>query len=91
VTVEAVSLPDIFAGHQFQQIDLLKLDCEGVEYEILFRCPDYVLQRVKLIAMETHNGVGTNENTEALCAFLKKKGFTIRTGDKHFVWAWRQA
>jgi FkbM family methyltransferase len=89
VTVEAVSLPDIFASNRLDHIDLLKLDCEGAEYDILYRCPDSLLQRVKLMAMETHNGVGTNENTEALCAFLKEKGFTIRMGDKHFVWAWR--
>lgn len=89
VTVEAVSLPDIFAGHQLQQIDLLKLDCEGAEYDILYPCPDSLLQRVKLMAMETHQGTKANENTEALCAFLREKGFTVRTGDKHFVWAWR--
>jgi hypothetical protein len=89
VTVEAVSLPDIFASNRLDHIDLLKLDCEGAEYDILYRCPDSLLQRVNLIAMETHNGVRTNENTEALCAFLKEKGFTIRMGDKHFVWAWR--
>jgi FkbM family methyltransferase len=89
VTVEAVSLPDIFAGHQLGQIDLLKLDCEGAEYDILYRCPDALLQRVKLMAMETHKGTKANENTEALCAFLTEKGFTVKRGDKEFVWAWR--
>jgi len=89
VTVEAVSLADIFARYQLDQVDLLKLDCEGAEYEILYQCPDPVLQRVKLIAMETHNGAKADENTQALCAFLEEKGFTVRTGDKHFVWAWR--
>jgi len=89
VAVEAVSLPDIIASHQLEQVDLLKLDCEGAEYEVLYQCPEHALQRVKLIAMETHNGAKLNENTKALCAFLEEKGFMVRTGDKHFVWAWR--
>jgi FkbM family methyltransferase len=90
VTVEAVSLPDIFASNRLDRIDLLKLDCEGAEYDILYRCPDSLLQKVRLMAMETHPGTKANENKEALCAFLTAKGFTVKIGDKDFVWAWRE-
>ncbi len=89
VEVEAVSLPDIFSGFRLEQVDLLKLDCEGAEYQILYQCPDHLLSRVKLIAMETHNGAKVNENTAALCAYLKEKGFELKTDGNHFVWAWR--
>ncbi len=89
VEVEAVTLPDIFSQFGIGTLDLLKLDCEGAEYDILYRCPDPLLSRVKLIAMETHSGTGANENTRAMCRFLEQKGFMFKTGSNGFVWAWR--
>ena len=32
-------LEDVFVAHGLTKCDLLKLDCEGAEYEILERCP----------------------------------------------------
>ncbi len=46
-TVPAVSLADVFARCQIERCDLLKLDCEGAEYDILFNAPDGILQRIK--------------------------------------------
>jgi FkbM family methyltransferase len=89
VEVEAVPLPDIFSQFRIESVDLLKLDCEGAEYDILYHCPDQQLSRVRMIAMETHPGTGINETTEAICQFLAGKGVKFKTGSNNFVWAWR--
>jgi FkbM family methyltransferase len=89
VEVEAVSLPDIFSQYNLDQIDLLKLDCEGAEYDILYQCPTQYFGRIKQIAMETHAGKQPNENTQALGEYLKKNGYQLKTNSNHFIWAWR--
>jgi hypothetical protein len=56
-------------------IDVLKLDCEGAEYDILL-APDAPLERVREIRMEYHGGRGAE-----LAQSLARRGFSIT----HFV------
>jgi FkbM family methyltransferase len=51
--VESVTLADIFDHHQIERCKLLKLDCEGAEYEILMNAGG-VLSRVEHIRGEVH-------------------------------------
>jgi len=70
-TVETTSLAEIVAKEAPNGIDLLKLDCEGAEYDILF-APDAPLDRVREIRMEYHDGRG-----DELAEFLTGRGFRI--------------
>lgn len=57
--------------------DLLKLDCEGSEYEILYAASDKTLAKIDKIVCE-FNTVDENErNGPILKAFLTKKGFFV--------------
>jgi FkbM family methyltransferase len=88
--VEARTLPDILADHGLSHVSLLKLDCEGAEFEILYRAGREALERVAAIALEVHEGRGPDENIRALGPFLCRQGFTCslsRRGD--FIWAAR--
>ncbi len=76
--VLAVSLEDIVKKNNLNQIDFLKIDCEGAEYDILFNCPKEVLAKVKKISMECHY-LGEGKNTEAVQQFLEGRGFIIST------------
>ena len=76
-TVPAISLEDLFARHSIETCDLLKLDCEGAEYDILFNAPDTILQRIYRMVMEYHDGVTAHTHDE-LRAFLNDKGFQTR-------------
>ena len=69
-TVETTSLPRILdeAGGS---IDLLKLDCEGAEYEILLHA-NSCLERVREIRMEYHLG-----RARELVEHLRRSGFEI--------------
>ena len=89
LTVGCVTLQKIFDDHRVARCDLLKMDCEGAEYSILYSCTPDVLARVDQIAMEVHQGSGENENIEALDAFLKRQGFQTARRPVGMFWAWR--
>jgi FkbM family methyltransferase len=78
ICVPAVTLAEIMSDHDLQRIDLLKMDCEGAEYEILYRCPPEILARIGRIVMEVHTGPQKDQNIGALEDFLKQHGFATQ-------------
>jgi FkbM family methyltransferase len=54
-------------------IDLVKMDCEGDEYDIIETMPDAMLRNIRMILMEVH--VVSGKDPEELKARLKKIGF----------------
>jgi FkbM family methyltransferase len=78
IAVECVSLQQVFEANQIQICDLLKIDCEGAEYDILYNLPEVFFSRIKEIRLEYHNHLHNTLNTgDALAEFLKAKGFQI--------------
>lgn len=81
IEIDCLSLADVFTEHGLTHCDLLKMDCEGAEYEALYNTPADYLQRIKAIRMEYHRGVGDNarerSTPEALADFLRQHGFRI--------------
>jgi FkbM family methyltransferase len=93
LAVPARTLADVFADHGIATVDLLKMDCEGAEYEILEGAAAAgVLSRVRRIAMEAHalDGVRTPAR---LAALLEAQGFAVRRATKGdatgMIWARR--
>jgi FkbM family methyltransferase len=89
IRVAAVTLHDVFAEYHIEQCDLLKMDCEGAEYGVLYGCPSEDLRRIRRIAMEVHQGPGPQENIDALETFLRTNGFKTRKRPVGMLWAWR--
>lgn len=71
-TVGTTSLAEILARDATQGIDLLKVDCEGAEYDILFGAAPSDLRRVREIRMEYHKG-----RESELMDYLRNAGFAI--------------
>ncbi|HYG17180.1 MAG TPA: FkbM family methyltransferase [Bacteroidia bacterium] len=87
--VETTTLANIIATYNLDRINLLKLDCEGSEYSILYGADDDVWAKIKALSIETHKGSGEKQNTEDLVVYLRQKGYTTKSeGD--IVWAFRQ-
>jgi len=78
LSVNALSLADAFAMLEMDSCDLLKLDCEGAEYAILFNAPRSVLELVKRIVMEYHDNVVEYTHRD-LTRFLSEQGFEVET------------
>lgn len=93
IAVETLTLSDVLENYQLDLVNLIKLDCEGSEYAILYNCPKETLAKLQLISIETHPGDSENKNHSGMIAFLKKHGFTLKeqrnSDGTGYIWAWR--
>lgn len=60
--------------------DLLKLDCEGAEFELIGATPGAILRRARRIACEVHGWAGDPALLEER---LRAAGFAVARVDKH--------
>jgi len=74
--VDCTTLKNVFDENRIETIDLIKIDCEGMEYEILYNTPADYLKRIRALSIEHHWVPG--RNYEDLAGYLKKHGFAIR-------------
>lgn len=77
--VPAVTLDQLFDRHDIEVCDLVKIDVEGMEYEILNAAGDETFSRIRRIHGEYHD---VNENDprtriDAFSGFLRSKGFGV--------------
>lgn len=70
--VHTTTLEDIIASNNIDQIHLLKVDCEGSEYDILLNTDGRTWDNIKGIKMEYHCG-----QTDTLITFLTGHHFTL--------------
>ena len=83
-TVQATTLTDIITENNIQQIDYLKIDVEGAEYDILSSCPPETLAKVKCMVMEYHEFDGDERSHRDLVSLLKTHGFQVAVEDGIF-------
>lgn len=76
--VKSISLAGALEKAELELCDLLKLDCEGAEYSILFSAPRSVLERFKYIVMEYHDNVTQYDHGD-MSRFLTEQGFQVET------------
>jgi FkbM family methyltransferase len=90
IEVPAISLSEII-GQTNSRIGLIKIDCEGSEYDILYNTPASYFEKVDAMIIETHDLDEKENNFESVCSFLDRIGFTYTTEpvDKglHMIWA----
>lgn len=89
--VPCLTLSEIFRENDIDHCDLLKIDCEGAEYDVLYNTPAAVLRRIDQMAIEVHTGKNENENLPSLKDFLLKHDFRLfQFADKqHMLWAYQ--
>jgi hypothetical protein len=75
--IEATTLADVYEQYAITRCDLLKLDCEGAEYEILYRCPDAIFSATAGIVLEIHHGIAGSGTVPGLVEFLRGKGYRV--------------
>src|SRR5262245_40633976 len=84
--VPATTLARAFAERGIARCDLLKIDCEGAEFEIVLGLDPDVLGRVSRIVLEYHDHVTTHTHEE-LVRYLEQQGFEVRVRPNP---AWKQ-
>jgi FkbM family methyltransferase len=77
VTITTTTLAAILHDNQLEKVDLLKIDCEGAEFEILYATPASVFEKITELRLEYHDHDGPNANHEALQQFMKTMGYRL--------------
>lgn len=72
MTVPALSLVDIFRINDIGDVDILKMDVEGMEHEVL-RSSAELFPRIRRIVVEWHDHASKNELVQMLC----ENGFSL--------------
>lgn len=75
VEVPAKSLMAIIEDNNLSRVDLLKIDCEGSEYDILYNTDPNILSKVKMIIIEVHEIDSNKNNIRSLNDFLHSRGY----------------
>lgn len=94
LVVPCISLKDIFDQHNISRCEVLKIDCEGAEYDILYALPKAYFQRIQTILVEYHHYSKDEKYTgKALLSFLKNQGFrlqkVVKLGHQGTAWLTR--
>jgi FkbM family methyltransferase len=76
--VASITLDQLLEAHDLPQVDLLKVDCEGGEYDIFTHASDQALARISRVTMEWHLvGERTPALRTAMIGRLTGAGFRI--------------
>ena len=80
VNVQCLTIAEVFTSNRIDVCHLLKMDCEGSEYDIFFNTPDELFQRIQRVIIEYHPHVNYEPEAysgEGLCALLERHGFVL--------------
>lgn len=77
--VPGISLGQLIRDHAVEIVDLLKIDCEGGEFEILESTPSEVFSRIRNIVFEYHQIDGVWAKLESAKQRLLREGYSLQT------------
>lgn len=77
--IPCISLEKLIDAHQLEYIDLLKIDCEGGEYDILLNATDRLFARIGNIVFEYHEIDGYRDQLNRVLDRLKMHGYRLQT------------
>jgi FkbM family methyltransferase len=75
ISVQCITLTEIIINNNLQTVDVMKIDCEGSEYDILYNTDPSIIRRAKMLLIEVHDLDEHQNNITALNNFLKKTGY----------------
>jgi FkbM family methyltransferase len=82
IKIDCWSLSDFLEKEKIKKVDLLKMDIEGLEYEIFSKLDAETLSKIKNIILEYHNYYG--KEYKELEAKLRENGFGVRVFPSQF-------
>lgn len=77
IEVASINLATIIANNQLTNVDLLKIDCEGAEYDIIYQTDPAIFSKIRMAIIETHDINEQQYNFRALKNYIERLGFTI--------------
>ena len=92
--VQVVTLERIFEQNKLARVSLVKMDCEGAEFEILENLPAEVFEKIENFYVECHRYT-YEMKPDKLRDIFQKNGFRVEMWSNHydkrmgFIWAKR--
>ena len=89
--IQTTTLDRIFAKNRINKCDLLKLDCEGSEFKIIYSADESIFKKISTIFIEYHNWTDDGTGDE-LKSYLQKMGYKVQQYPNHkkpelgFLW-----
>jgi FkbM family methyltransferase len=77
IYIPVITLTEILERLPNGHCHLMKIDCEGCEFDLLLNSPPELLTRIERLTIETHDGY-TDNTAEKLALYLRQQGFTVR-------------
>ena len=75
-TVETTTLVKVFETFKIAKVNLLKVDCEGSEYDLFETLPPFIAARIEQIAMEVHHT--SEHHPREMVLQLERLGFKVQ-------------
>jgi FkbM family methyltransferase len=75
ISVPCISLTHIIEENNLISIDVLKIDCEGSEFDIIYNTPAELIKRATLIAVEVHDMDKNKNNIAYFDRYLQSMGY----------------
>lgn len=93
IEVPVTTLQEIMDSNNLEQIDFLKMDCEGSEGSILISTSVDYLQKIRKIALEFHDHLSELNHSD-IQNILERAGFTTRLkwetkSSLGYIYAWQ--
>ena len=76
--VALTTIPDLMMKYDIKNIDILKIDAEGAEFDILLKTPHFPFKPIKEIILEYHDRL-TSHHHEELVEKLHQVGYKLIT------------
>jgi FkbM family methyltransferase len=90
-TVQTTTLERIFQKNNIGHCNLIKIDCEGSEFSLIYATSQSIFDRVSNIFLEYHDWI-KGQNSDQLKRFLQDRGFRVEKYPNHkmkelgFLW-----
>lgn len=76
IEVSCITLTDIIQQNDLQEIDLLKVDCEGSEYDIIYHTAPELIRRIRKMTIEVHDVDTDRNNIGAFNEYVQSLGYS---------------
>jgi FkbM family methyltransferase len=77
ISVDTITLTDIFLKNELTEVDIMKVDCEGSEYDIFYNTDPAIIRRAKMLLLEVHDLDEKKNNITAMSKFLVEIGYDV--------------
>lgn len=94
-TIPVISLTEMLETIVKEDVDLMKLDCEGTGHDILMSQPAETFRRIKRVIMEVHEKQA-GQSVDTLICFFDAMGYQTKTYDNKvheslkYLYVWRE-